>query len=141
MIILLTIDDKGGMLFNKRRQSQDRVLREYIISMTKNSHLFMNSYSSKQFSSMGEISNLIVHENFLNKANTGDYCFVENVSIANYLDKVEQIVLFKWNISYPGDFYFDINLASDKWKLIETEDFKGSSHEKITKEIYNHEQN
>ena len=31
MIAVVCIDDKGGMLFNRRRQSQDRLLREDLL--------------------------------------------------------------------------------------------------------------
>lgn len=35
MIIILCLDNNNGMMFNDRRQSQDRGLREYIAEMTK----------------------------------------------------------------------------------------------------------
>ena len=43
--------------------------------------------------------------------------------------------LYKWNRDYPADFYFDIDYAND-YKLETTLDFVGTSHEKITKEVY-----
>lgn len=65
---------------------------------------------------------------------TGDYCWVEDKHLAPYADKLEQVVTFKWNRKYPGDFYFDLPL--EQWSLVSTEEFSGSSHEKITKEVY-----
>lgn len=35
MIIILCLDNNNGMMFNDRRQNQDRGLREYIAEMTK----------------------------------------------------------------------------------------------------------
>ena len=35
MIIILCLDNNNGMMFNDRRQSQDRGLREYIAEMTQ----------------------------------------------------------------------------------------------------------
>ena len=35
---------------------------------------------------------------------------------------------------YPSDMFFDIDLSG--WKCIRTTDFAGSSHERITEEIY-----
>ena len=50
MIIIASVDDNMGMMFNHRRQSQDRVLREHILEATKDGKLWMNHYSAKQFS-------------------------------------------------------------------------------------------
>ena len=49
MILIVAVDDRNGMTFNHRRQSQDKRLRERILSMTKNGKLWMNAYSYKQF--------------------------------------------------------------------------------------------
>ena len=35
MKVIVTVDDSFGMLFNKRRQSQDRILREKILERSK----------------------------------------------------------------------------------------------------------
>ena len=34
MILIAAVDDRGGLTFNRRRQSQDRILRQQILSMT-----------------------------------------------------------------------------------------------------------
>ncbi len=47
MIIMICLDDRGGMLFNKRRQSQDVLLRQQILTETAGGRLWMNSYSAK----------------------------------------------------------------------------------------------
>ena len=38
------------------------------------------------------------------------------------------------NRDYPADMYFKMDLGS--WKLAETQEYAGSSHEKITEERY-----
>ena len=48
--------------------------------------------------------------------------------------KSESVVLYKWNRVYPADQYFAMDLSG--WKLVETVEFPGSSHEKITEERY-----
>ena len=35
MILIVAVDDRNGMTFNHRRQSQDKRLRERILSITK----------------------------------------------------------------------------------------------------------
>ena len=47
----------------------------------------------------------------------------------------EKIVLYHWNRSYPGDFFFDIDVTK-AWHCVFTRSFAGSSHDKITEEVY-----
>ena len=122
-----------GMLFNHRRQSQDRVLREHILKQADNVRLLMSSYSAKQFEQTASIH---IDENFLSNAAPDDVCFVEDCAIAPFEGKITKIILYKWNRNYPADLYFDIPLAEHGWQLISTKDFAGSSHKKITEEVY-----
>lgn len=135
MIGIMCIDDKNGLMFNHRRQSQDRILREDILKMVGNHALRMNAYSFKQFQEM-KGCNFLISEDFLNQAGEGEYCFVEDQDVSLYLDKVEQIIIYHWNRVYPADFYFNCSWLSKDWKLVDTKEFEGSSHEKITKEVY-----
>lgn len=137
MILIVAVDDNNGMMFNKRRQSQDRVLRERIIALSAESRLWMNRYTEKQFTQDGRAAeHICVDDDFMTKAAPGEYSFVENIPAAPYEKLVERIVIFKWNRKYPGDFYFDIDLESGPWHLASKEEFPGSSHEKITMEVY-----
>ena len=135
MILIVAVDEDKGMMFNRRRQSKDRVLRERILSLAKGGKLWMNAYTRRQFleDAQGEI---IVDEKFLEKAGFGDYCFLENIPASPYEDRIEKIILFLWNRKYPSDTWFDIDLEGGGWKLSETREFSGSSHEKITEEVY-----
>lgn len=130
MKLIVCVDKSNGMLFNNRRQSQDRVLREKLLSLVGENRLFLNSYSAKQFE---QSEKLVICEDFLLAAGSNDFCFVENVEIPT--DRVDEVYLFQWNRDYPADFYFTMDLKSD-YKKVKTEDFEGSSHEKITLEIY-----
>ena len=64
------------------------------------------------------------------------FCLVEDKLLNNYINKINNIIIYKWNRIYPSDLYFDINLISNSWELLETKEFEGSSHEKITRIIY-----
>lgn len=134
MILITAIDDTYGMMFNHRRQSQDRVLRQRILHLTAGHTLWMNAYSARQFT-RDSAPNIRVSEAFLDEADTGESCFVENLSALPYEAKIEKIILYRWNRTYPGDFFFDIPLEEHGWKSIQTSDFPGSSHERITEEI------
>ncbi len=135
MIVFAPIDDSFGMMFNKRRQSQDKKLREYILSKCGTNKLWMNSYSKKQFHDAQESENkILTDDNFLAKAGKGEYCFVENTSLKDFQEEIEKIFLCKWNRRYPGDQYFDVEVKTENWELTLIEEFEGNSHEKITVE-------
>lgn len=126
MKCIIAIDDNSGMMFGKRRQSQDKVLCDYIINLCKNDKLYMNSYSKKLFD---DSDNIIVDEDFINKAND-NFCFVESIKPSEFIDKIHTIYLCKWNRAYPSTLKFDIDLKD--WNLESTIDIVGKSHEKIT---------
>ena len=131
MKIILCVDDNNGMMFNNRRQSQDSVLRQKIAEICNGAPIYMNSYSAKQFQNECKI---IVDDNFLSLAKSDDFCFVENSVISD--DIINKLYLFKWNRKYPADFYFEINPKQIGLKLSLKDEFQGSSHEKITLEVY-----
>jgi len=136
MIVCVAVDDKNGMMFNKRRQSQDRILREHMLKECEGSVLWMNEYTAKQFDDC-MTPNIVIDNDLLKKAGEGDYCFVENLSLEEIESQIQKIILFKWNRVYPADWYFDTLLRD--WVLTETEEFAGSSHKLITKEVWVHE--
>ena len=82
MILITCVDDKMGMLFNKRRQSMDSILRERVLKMCAGKKLWMNEYSRKQFDAVAE--GISVDEDFMTKAGEDDYCFAENISPKAY---------------------------------------------------------
>ena len=138
MIVALCIDDNFGMMFNGRRQSQDRALRENLLAEARDSRLWMSPYSYQQFvSAPAKLKDKIFDdENFLDKAEEHDFCFVEERSLASCEERIEKIILYKWNRVYPADFYFDLAGKLITWRTVSTEFFIGTSHEKITKEVY-----
>ena len=136
MNIILCVDENMGMLFNKRRQSRDKKVIEDIFRMTDT--LWVHPFSEKLFQEASEQfcqeRHILPDEKFLEKARSGQYCFVENQELMLYSNTIEQIVLYCWNRKYPSDFKLDLDLR--KWELESAVEFAGSSHEKITKIIY-----
>lgn len=132
MRIALCIEQSGGMSFNGRRVSQDRILRNKLFSLLDvNERLYMNAYSSKQFESNEA---LCCREDFLEKAGSGDICFVETVPPP--LEKAEELFIFQWNRAYPADIFFTFDPNTAGFELITTEEFEGSSHKNITLNVY-----
>jgi hypothetical protein len=133
MIIIICTDDNNGMMFNHRRQSQDRKLREDIGGMISGGRIWMDAYSAKQFAD-GKNIKIQVDDEFLEKAGAGEYCFVEGRNLEPYSARIEKIIRYRWNRIYPADEFLTLDLG--RWKLKQTQDFKGSSHDKITRETY-----
>ena len=90
----------------------------------------MNGYSYSQFDESRE--NFFVTEDFLLNAGKGEFCFVENQAIPE--EKLEKLIIYRWDKKYPADCFLNINL--NEWKLKSTIEFEGYSHEKIMKEEY-----
>ena len=131
MKIAICIEKSGGMLFNNRRVSKDSVVTQKLLECVGDGQICLNEYSAKQFETT---EHLQVSEDFLSVASDEDICFIENATIP--MDEVTQIYLFQWNRNYPADIYFDYNLKDLGFKKIRSEDFAGSSHKKITLEVY-----
>lgn len=128
MILIICTDRENGLSFYGRRQSTDRVVRARILERAKGSRLLMNGYSYRQFKEDG----ITCYETFLQQAGPGDYCFAETELPEE--DKIEKIILYRWDRKYPADKYFDIDL--NNWKLEESTQFDGYSHKNITEEVY-----
>lgn len=135
MTVIVCVDDKMGVLFNSRRQSKDSVLRERVLELSKDTMLWMSPYTQKQFEENDQ-SNICVADNFLVVAENNAFCFCEGTALSPCIDKIDRIILYKWNRVYPSDETFDVDLSN--WSLESSFEFQGSSHEKITEEVYVH---
>ena len=135
MTLILFLDDRGGMLFNRRRQSQDRAAREVILRMAEGRRLLMNPYSAKQF---GDATGITVTETPVKDAQGDDFAVVENLPVDDsVIASADEVVLFLWNTLYPSDVVFDYSLFTKHgFTLASQEDFAGYSHEKITIKRY-----
>lgn len=132
MIVILCLDDENGMMFNNRRQSKDKFVIQDILKLVDGKKLFISSYSESLF--QGLESKLIIDNNFLNNAAEEDYCFVENNNLKDFSEKIEKIIVYKWNRIYPSDLKLEITIQD--WNLIGRFEFVGNSHDKITREVY-----
>ena len=134
MKAVVCLDDRGGMMFNRRRQSRDRLLIEDVVSSLNGSTLRLCPYSASLFAEQNVSP--IVSEEFLAEAGQGDVCFVEDRALLPYGDRIEEMILYRWNRRYPYDMKLDMEPLSNGFSLQNTTEFAGFSHEKITKEIY-----
>lgn len=129
MQVIITVENRNGMLFNHRRVSRDQKVSERILAYCKEKKLWMNAYSAKLFENNPQIC---VSETFLEQKDA--ICFVEDQDVTPYLPEIDTIILFHWNRDYPADLFFTVDLS--EWNRIHQEEFAGKSHGKITMEVY-----
>lgn len=133
VIIAVCIDSRGGMLFNRRRQSQDQAQREDLLAFCGGGPLWIAPYTAPLFSGRAEV---VADEDFLSKAGAGEVCFVEDRAVAPFAEQIEAVVLYNWNRVYPAGVHLDFDPAAAGFTMTERREFPGTSHEKITREIY-----
>ncbi len=129
MVVFYCVDDGGGVLFNKRRQSMDSVLREKILAFVGEEKLSTDDYTAKQFENKDRL--LVVSDGYFSNAS---FVFAEREDPQKLLPMADKIVIFRWNRKYPSDV--KLGEIPSGFKLFSSEDFVGSSHDKITQEIY-----
>ena len=132
MKVIVCLDERLGMMFNNRRQSRDSVLISDVVADLDGEKLYISPYSEKLFDGMDV--KLKIKDEPLRAAKRDSVCFIENCSLAEYKKEIDKVVIYRWNRHDPCDFYFDLNMEG--YTLVATTEFAGSSHEKITKEVY-----
>lgn len=127
MTLYICLDDRNGLQFNRRRQSRDAaVLEDIRRSLTGN--LLIDPFSEKLIRE-AEIPYV------LPPGTAGDF-FAENVPSEEVLEKTAKIVIYRWNRLYPSDIRWEPDFYNLGFVLKETTAFPGTSHEKITREVY-----
>ncbi len=122
MKVIVCVDDNLGILFNKRRVSKDSKIIEDIISNYED--IYINEYSKELF-----IDNYIVSDKLEEGIN-----FVENNSLLGMEDKITEVIIYYFNRKYPSDLKLELDL--NKYNEVSKTEFVGSSHDKITKVVY-----
>lgn len=128
MIIAVCIDDENGMTFFGKRQSRDRELIKNYMELC-GGKTRISPFSMILFENV----NVTIDCDLLDNAERGEYCFIENKDILPYSDRIEKFIVYKWNRCYPCDRRF---VMPEGFRLSDSSDFKGYSHDNITREIY-----
>lgn len=132
LTVAVCLDDELGMMFNKRRQSRDRVLMADLIE-TAGGVIYAEPYSARI---LPEGCDHVLTEDPTRDAPEGSFCFIETLPLGRCIGDIERFVVYRWNRLYPADVYFDIDLEKEGFRLVSESEFAGSSHDKITKGIY-----
>lgn len=134
MTVFVCTCDRGGMLFNKRRQSRDSRVIEDMARTAENGVFYISDFSEALFA-QSDASVLSVPDP-LEVAGKDGFVFIENQHLGEYLDKIDRLIIYKWNRNYPFDFALDVDPVAAGFKKKSTREFKGTSHDKITREDY-----
>ena len=134
MTVFLCIDDRGGMLFGEKRQSRDSVLLSDMAKTVGDNLLYISDFSEALIEKSDMSAICVPYP--LDSAGEGDFVFNESFHLKGHLSKIKRLIIYKWNRRYPYDFALDIEPLKEGFGLSESYDFAGSSHDKITKEIY-----
>jgi hypothetical protein len=127
MTLYICLDDRNGLKFNNRRQSRDSAVLEDIRRQLTGS-LLIDIFSEKLIRER-EIPYLLPPE-------TAEDFFAEDIPSDEILGKTSKLVIYRWNRHYPSDVRWEPDLAGMGFILTETTEFTGTSHEKITREVY-----
>ncbi len=143
MIAIVCIDNAMGMLFNKRRQSRDSKLIEWIKAFAGDRTIYIQDYSAVLFEgfegvkAIGNISEILPLDTFLNDAKSGDAKSGENIIFfdelidpAAFLSDNDEVIMCRWNRDYPSDV--KCSVSADDFSVELLDEIEGSSHEKIT---------
>ena len=135
LTVAVCVDDDNGMTFLGKRQSRDRVLVENFVSDAENSGkgIYISPFSKLLFA---DVEGVTVCNSPFSECESEGYVFVENISSSEYIDITDELVIYRWNRKYLSDFRFDTDPIKQGFAFVSSENFVGSSHDKITKEIY-----
>ncbi len=131
--VILCLCDRGGMTFNKRRQSRDRLLIDDLCKNT-DGYIYIEEYSLPLFE--GYEDRVKVISNLPTDVPEGEIMFTERVSPDGFLEDVSRLIIYRWGRKYPFDTSFiAVPEAVGFSKVLEYE-FVGKAHEKITKGVF-----
>ena len=131
MILIACVDNEYGMMFNNRRQSRDREVIHDIMNNIEGK-LWIRSYSEELF--VDYMDRVIIDDNLMDKIEKDQYCFIEDISVEDYIDEIEGVIIYNWNKRYPKDMLLELNM--DNFVLTGSVDIQGYSHDEITKDTY-----
>ena len=133
MTVIVCIDTGRGMTFFGRRQSTDSVLRERIIAHAEGRPLVMDSYSASQFRD-DDAPIEVTEEPFA--AGPDAVVFTEDADPGPFAALADRLIIYRWNRIYPRDMTLTFDPFEEGMRLESILDFKGSSHDRITEEIW-----
>ena len=131
--VIYATDERGGMIFNKRRVSRDKLLIKDIVD-TVCGKIYISEYSKLLFEEYAD--RVVICADPLFDAPSGAVCFVEFPPIVPYIKDISRITVYNWNRRYPFELCIDISPIQCGFRSVSVCEFVGNAHDKITKEIF-----
>ena len=131
MTAVVCIDSGRGMSFFGRRQSTDGAVRERILSLAGGKALSMSEYSAAQF--RGCVAEIRISSD---PAPYDGVYFFEEEDPAPYAEYADRVVIYRWNRNYPRDMTMTLDPFREGMRLESICDFSGTSHDRITEEVW-----
>lgn len=127
--VYVCLDDRGGMLFNGRRQSRDsRVFED--IRREISVELLIDPFS-ESLCRRSKIPYRLLEGPL---PENGDF-FLESRDPMEAA-AAQRIVIYRWGRVYPADVRWELDLQEAGFCLVERSEFPGTSHERICREVY-----
>lgn len=136
MKLIICVDIDNGISFNHRRQSRDRGVIDDIARYVGDGKVYIDKYSKVLFEDVRlQVIIATLREKEMNIVNE-DYYYLEKPEdfLKFNINEIDELILYRWDKKYPADYKLDIDF--EKYKLKNILEFKGNSHEKITREVY-----
>ena len=137
MTVIVCFDTGRGTAFFGKRQCADRAVTARIVGLAEGRELVMSAYSASLFKGSG--AEITVAEDF-SSAGCDAVCFAENTDLSAFSGRADEFIIFRWNKVYPRDRAEGFFPYDEGMKLVSMRDFPGSSHERITEEIWRREE-
>lgn len=132
MKLVVCLDKNNGISFFHKRQSQDEFQRKNLFELIGKSKLFLSEYSFELYKDF-DFNFRIIDDN--TKFSENSVFLYEGEFLEKFLPITDEIICYFWNRDYPFDEVFE-EFLNYGWKEIEICEFKGKSHEKITRKVY-----
>lgn len=137
MTLILMVDDGFGLAFGARRQSRDRELVRDVVRLANGRKIFAREYSRLIFDEAGINNDTMTFCDEPTKAaGECDLVLLELAVKKSELDLAKKIIIYSWNRRYPATAKLDIDYIKANFELKEEFDFKGNSHDKLTRRVY-----
>lgn len=133
MTLIVCFDMRRGVTFFGKRQSADAKVRDRIARLANGKPIYMTVYSASLFKNT-DADVRIAEE--LESAPQDAAVFAEDAGLSAFCGRVTRFVIYRWNKLYPRDGTAGFYPFDEGMKLVSMTDFEGSSHSRVTEEIW-----
>ena len=127
---IIALDDRNGYSLFGKRLSKDRKMLEEMTGLLEDGQcLYVSKYSLGIFSE--DLRRQLICSLPETVSDDG-MIFFEAADFSSF--GLDRLIVYRWNRHYPSDVKYNPYLHG--WKKSASYDFRGYSHEKITREVY-----